>query len=149
MELKFTGASSHARRFEVPSPLNDLHILVLIWRTVTKLVVDKVDSIADILRRHPGLTTLRDPPHLAGQRVHYAMVFHFDREGTPKRSLMRSRAWTDLSIRPDHPKNVKVKKRSKVEAEGIFNVAKMVFDSDNPDEIRDKVTADMLMEFMI
>jgi len=61
---------------------------------------------------------------------------------------MRSRAWTDLSIKPDRPKGVEVKKRSKEKAEGIFDVAKKAFESSNPDEIRDEVTADMLMEFM-
>ena len=118
-------------------------------RTFTKLAVGKVDSIADILKRHPGLTTLRDPPHLAGQRIHYAMVFHFDREGTPKRSLMRSRAWTDLSLKPDRMKSDEAKRRSKVKAEGIFDMVKEAFESGDPDEIRDEVTADMLMDAMI
>jgi len=128
MELRFTGASSHARRFE--------------------LVVGKVDSIADILRRHPGLTTLRDPPHLVGERIHYAMVFHFDQEGTPARSLMRSRAWTDLCIKPDQTRSAEAKRRSKEKAEGVFDVAKKAFESGNPDEIRNEVTVDALMEFM-
>ena len=77
------------------------------------------------------------------------MVFHFDRDGTPKRSLMRSRAWTDLSIKPDRPKSVEVKGWSKQKAEGVFDVAKKAFESGNPDEIRHEVTADMLMGFMI
>ena len=42
-----------------------------------------------------------------------------------------------------------MKKQSKAEAEGIFDVAKTAFDTGNPNEIRDKVTADMLMEFVI
>lgn len=117
--------------------------------TFTKLAVGKVDSIADILRRHPGLTTLRDPPHLAGERIHYAMVFHFDREGTPKRSLMRSRAWTDLSLKPDQTKSAEAKRRSRAKAAGVFDVAKEAFKSGNPDELRDEVTADVMMELMI
>lgn len=113
-----------------------------------KLVVSKVDTIADILRRHPGLTTLRDPPHLAGQRIHYAMVFHFDQDGAPKRSLMRSRAWTDLTIKPDRSVSSEAKRRSKERAEGVFEVAKKAFESGDPDKIRDEVTAEMVREFM-
>jgi len=130
MELRFTGASSHARRFE--------------------LVDSKIECIADILKQHPGLTTLRDPPHLVGKRIHYAMVFHFDQlgDGAPRRSLMRSRAWTDLSVRPDQMKSAEAKKRSREKAEEVFDVAKRAFDSGNPDEIREEMTAEMLMQLM-
>jgi len=62
---------------------------------------------------------------------------------------MRSRAWTDLSIKPDRLKSVEVKKRSKEEAEGIFDLAKKAFGRGDTDEIRNEITADMLMEFMI
>lgn len=149
MELKFTGESSHARRFEVPISLStDSHVLGLTYKTFTKLIVGKVDSIADILRRHPGLTTLRDPPHLAGQRTHYAMVFHFDQDGAPKRILMRSRAWTDLSTKPSQTMSMEAKKRSREKAEKVFDVAKKAFESGNPDEIRNEVMAEVLMEFM-
>ena len=146
MELKLTGAGSHARRFEVISSLfNNSHVLALVCE---KLAVGKVDSIACILRRHPGLTTLHDPPHLAGQRIHYVMVFHFDREETPKRSLMRSRAWTDLSTKSSQTISVEAKRRSKKKAERVFDVAKKAFESGNIDEIWIEVTAEKLMGFM-
>ena len=95
------------------------------------------------------MTTLRDPPHLVGQRIHYTMVFNFDEDGgSPKRSFMRSRAWTDLSIKPGQTKSEEAKEWSKERAEEVFSVAKEAFKSGNPDEIRDEVTAEMLMELM-
>ena len=62
---------------------------------------------------------------------------------------MRSRAWTDLSIAPEQTRSEEAKRRSKEKAEEIFDVAKKAFESGNPDEIRDEVTVDALMEFMI
>ena len=115
----------------------------------TQLIVGKVDSIVDILRQHPRLTTLHDPPHLVGQRIHYAMVFHFDQDGAPKWSLVRSRAWTDLSIKLGQTKSAEAKRQSKKKAEEVFDVAKKAFESGNPDKIRDEVTAEILMELMI
>jgi len=61
---------------------------------------------------------------------------------------MRSRAWTDLSIKPGQTKSADAKKWSKERAEEVFDVAKKAFESGNPDEIRDEVTADMLMELV-
>lgn len=76
------------------------------------------------------------------------MVFHFDRDGTPKKSLMRSRAWTDLSTRSSQTMSVEAKKRSKEKADRVFDVAKKAFESGNPDEIQNEVMAEVLMEFM-
>lgn len=131
MEFNFTGASSHARRFE--------------------LAVCKVDSIANILRRHAGagLTTLCDPPHLVGKRLHSAMAFHFNRDGIPKRTLMGSQAWSDVSLGTNQTRSAEAKRRSKEKAAEIFDVAKKAFETGDPDEIRDEVIAEALMELMI
>jgi len=61
---------------------------------------------------------------------------------------MRSRAWTDLSVRSGQTRSEEAKRRSKEKAERIFDVAKKAFESGNPDEIRGDVAVDMLMELM-
>jgi len=61
---------------------------------------------------------------------------------------MRSRAWTDLSVKIVRMESAEAKRRSKERAKGIFDVAKKAFESGNPDEIRDEVAAEMLMELM-
>jgi len=131
MELRFTGDSSHPRKFE--------------------LVVAKVKSIEEILKDEPKLTTLRDPPHLVGERIHYTVIFHFDQEGTPERSFVRSRAWTDLTINtPDQrpPPSESEKRLSRKKAEEVFEVAKEAFKSGSPDEIRSKIEAEIKEEML-
>ena len=61
---------------------------------------------------------------------------------------MGSRAWTDLSATADQTRSAEAKRRSKERAAEIFDVAKKAFESGDPDEIRDEVTAEALMELM-
>jgi len=51
----------------------------------------------------------------------------------------------NLGVEPVRIKSEEVKKRSKEKAEEVFDVAKKAFESGNLDEIRDEVTAEMLI----
>ena len=61
---------------------------------------------------------------------------------------MRSRAWTDFSTKPNQTISVEAKRWSKEKVERVFGVAKKAFESGNPNEVRNEVTAEVLMEFM-
>ena len=86
------------------------------------------------MSRQPELKVLRDPPSLTGQRVRCVMVFHFDTENTTvARCKVRAQAWTDPSLNMRLPVD---KETSAVLAQTVFSVAKVDFETKDPDALR-------------
>lgn len=72
------------------------------------------------------------------------MLFHLDQDYAPKRSLLNSRTWTDLSIKSSQIKIAGAKRRSEKNAEEAFDVARKASeggssesDSGDADEVDD------------
>lgn len=87
-----------------------------------------------ILERQPNLKVLRDPPSLVGQRVRYVLLFHYDPENAAvARCKVRALAWTDPSLTSRAPIDKEVSRRG---AEGVFIVAKIDFEKNDPNELR-------------
>jgi len=94
----------------------------------------RVCAVEGILSRQPELKVLRDPPSLTGQRVRCVIVFHFDSENTTvARCKVRAQAWTDPSLHMRLPVD---REMSAILAQSVFHVAKVDFETKDPDTLR-------------
>lgn len=126
-----TKSLPEASRYGLPEPIFPCGVDLT---HCFQLMGGKICAVEAVLSQQPQLKVLRDPPSLAGQRVRCVMVFHFDSGETGvARCKVRAQAWTDPSLHTRFPVDNEM---SAILAEGVFHVAKIDFEKNDPDKLR-------------